>query len=78
MYELRFVRGLSRIIDERCLKQAALAEKVGMRPETLCRILSGKRRLFADEMAAICDVIKMTVEEVMAYGEERVNAEEGV
>lgn len=68
MYERQFVAGLEKVIEERGLKKKAVAEKAGIRADKLSKILNGKNRMFAEEMASICGVLDMTVEEVMEKG----------
>lgn len=68
MYERQFVAGLEKVIAERGLKKKAVAEKAGIREDKFSKILNGKNRMFAEEMASICGVLDMTVEEVMEKG----------
>lgn len=52
-------------MKERGLKSNAVAAKSNIRPDTFSKILNGKRRIFADEMAAICNTLGLTVEEIL-------------
>jgi len=63
--EERFVKGVNKIIEDRGLKKKVVAEKAGIRPDKFSKITNGKSRMFADEMANICDVLGMSVDEVM-------------
>lgn len=69
MYEQRFREGLNRILNDKGIKQVSVAERSGIRPDVFSKLLSGKRRIFADEMAAICHTLDMTVEEVLEKGD---------
>lgn len=68
MYEKQFVAGLEKVIAERGLKKKAVAEKANIRADKFSKILRGKNRMFAEEMAGICNALDMTVEEVMEKG----------
>jgi len=64
-YEEKFRKGLSNLINENCLKQSALAQKANIRADIFSRIMNKRRRIFADEIARICNAIDKTFEEVM-------------
>ena len=66
MYEEAFIRGLRRKIEEDGLKQVAIAEKSGIKPDVFSKIVNGKRRIFADEAIAISTVLNTTVETLIA------------
>ncbi len=67
MYEERFRKGLQKYIEDSCLKQSAIADKASIRREVFSRILSGKRRIFAEEVAQICTVLDKTFNEILDY-----------
>lgn len=66
-YEERFKGGLKRYIEDKLIKQAALAEKSGMRGDVFSRLLNTERRVYGDEIASICDAIGLTFSEVVNY-----------
>ena len=39
------------------IQQKKLAQKIGMREDTLCLTLSGKRKMLAEEYVKICDAL---------------------
>lgn len=64
--EERFVRGVNKVIEDRGLKKKAVAEKAGIRPDKFSKLINGKSRMFAEEMANICEVLDMSIDEVMS------------
>ncbi len=71
MYEQRFREGLIAVIKESGLKNIAVADKSGIKPDVFSKLLNGRRRIFADEMAAICHTLGMTMDEIIAAGEDK-------
>ena len=49
--------GLKEYIDERGIKQKAVAEKAGIDDVKLCMILQGKRKCEAGEYVSLCNVL---------------------
>ena len=66
-YEEKFKDGLKRYIEDNLIKQAALAEKAGMRGDVFSRLLNTERRVYGDEIASICDAIGLTLSEIVNY-----------
>lgn len=58
---------LEAIIREKGYKQVAVADKAGMTPMQLSKVLDKSRKLDANELFAICDAIEMTPMEVKNY-----------
>jgi transcriptional regulator with XRE-family HTH domain len=46
-------------LDEHGIKQRAVAEYIGVSPSTMTSIISGKRRLSAEEYIGICDFLQV-------------------
>jgi len=55
---------LKKIIDERGIKYTFIAKKTGIPSNCLSRTLLGKRRLPADEMISICNVIGIDMKDI--------------
>jgi transcriptional regulator with XRE-family HTH domain len=55
-------KGLRTIIKNGAYNQTALAKKVGLSPSQLSGILSLNRKLDANEMFALCDVLNVRPE----------------
>jgi len=51
------------------LSQQALAERIGMDPTALSKVLTGKRRLSSLELGLIAEATSARVDELLAYGE---------
>lgn len=49
-------------IDERGIKQSAVAAAAEMPPDALSRTLSGNRTMTADELVLICKFLRVPVE----------------
>lgn len=58
---------ISRIIEDRALKQAVIAHRAGITPNKLCASLKHRRRLDANEFLAVCSVLGMAPDEVAVY-----------
>lgn len=50
---------LRRYIEENGIKQSYLARQSGLSPDRLSLLLRDKRRLRADEMMEMCDVLRI-------------------
>ncbi len=59
---------ISRIIEDRALKQSVIAQRAGITPDKLCASLKHRRKLDANEFLAVCSVLGMAPDEVVAYG----------
>ena len=55
---------LKKVLDERCLNQAAVARKAGLTPMQLSDALHMRRKLDANELFRICDAIGISPEEL--------------
>lgn len=58
---------LAAIIKEKALIQAEVARRSGLTPIKLGAVLAKKRKLDANELFRICDVITMSPEAVASY-----------
>ena len=47
-------------IDERGIKQISIAKSSNMSNSTLNAILNGKRTMYADDLKAICEALKVS------------------
>lgn len=61
-------------IDEKGLKQCAVARKAGMRESQLSAILSKRRKLAIDEMFTICRLIDVKPDELYALAQQDIHA----
>lgn len=55
------VKEMKNFINERGIKQKAIAEKAGLEESKLCMSLQGKRELKAGEYAGICKVLNVAM-----------------
>lgn len=62
MFDVR--DGLKNLIEERGLIQATVAKKASLTPMKLSAILNKSRRLEANEMFELCNVLDITPEEL--------------
>ncbi len=69
MYEERFRAGLKRLLKDRGLKHAVVAEKSGIKKDVFSKILNTNRKIFAEEVGGICKTVGLTFEEVLNYPE---------
>lgn len=65
---------ISRIIQDRAHKQAAIAQRAGLTQDQFCAILKHRRRLDANELFRVCDALGMSPNEVAAYNGSQPNA----
>lgn len=56
--------GLKKIIAEQGLIQSVVAERAELTPMKLSSILNKKRKLDSNEMFKLCDVLKITPDEL--------------
>jgi len=56
---------IKRIIDERGLKQAYIARKVGLSANSMSLILAGKRHLQAEELVKIAAVLNVSIQSLV-------------
>lgn len=61
---------LALVVKEKCLIQAAFAEKCGMKPMQLSCVLNKTRKLEANELFDVCDALGMTPCELRKYKEQ--------
>ena len=57
-------RNLKRIIEEEGRVQKVVAEKTGIRKDTLSRILNGKRPVYGDEIPALAWALNVSIDEL--------------
>ena len=55
---------ISRIIEDRALKQSVIAHRAGLTPDKFSASLNHRRRLDANEFLAVCAVLGMAPNEV--------------
>mgnify|MGYP000846045091 CR=1 FL=1 len=55
---------LKRIVDDKCVSHAKLAKAVGMRTDTLSKIINKKRPIFADEIPPFCRALGIGISEL--------------
>ncbi len=58
---------IAAIIQDKALKQSAIAHRAGLTPDKLCATLKGRRKLDANELLRVCAAMGMTPEQVAAY-----------
>lgn len=58
---------ISRIINDKALKQSVIAQRAGLPPDKLCASLKHRRKLDANEFLAVCAALGMTPVEVVGY-----------
>lgn len=57
---MKINRLIAKIVEERGLKQLYIAEKTGLTPDVVSKILRGERRLTAEEFLTFCDVLNIS------------------
>jgi len=55
-----------KIIDEKCLKQSAVARAAGYDPKKFNALLRGRKRLTSDDVVPICKALGVTPNELFA------------
>ena len=58
---------ISRIIEDRALKQSVIPHRAGLTPDKFSASLNHRRRLDANEFLAVCAVLGMAPNEVADY-----------
>ncbi len=66
-YEDAFRKGLKTYMEDKLIKSSSVADKAGIRRDSFSRILSGGRRIFAEEAASICEVLGVSFEYLLSY-----------
>ena len=61
---------LKSVIKDKGYCQAAIASKAGMSPYKLSQVVNLGRKLYANEMFAVCQAIDMTPVELAEYNSE--------
>ena len=64
---------LSAIIREKAFVQAEIARRSGLTPVKLGAVLAKKRKLDANELLRVCEVISITPDEVANYQNSQEN-----
>ena len=59
---MRVCEKVKEYIKKHGIKQTAIAKKCGMEPSTLSSILNGKRKMYADDLKAICFALNVSPE----------------
>ncbi len=67
IYEQEFRDGLNLYMKDKLIKSTSVADKSGIRRDTFSRILSGGRRIYADEVATICKSLEVSFEFLLNY-----------
>lgn len=62
-------------VEERGLEPGAVASTAGIPRAWFAAMLAGKRRMYAEDLRAICLALGVSADEMIAYGEpcERMN-----
>lgn len=50
---------LSNYVNEKGIKQIYIAQKTGLSPDTISKLLNGSRRMLADEFLSICNALNI-------------------
>lgn len=64
---------LNNLIKNGAYNQAAIAKKAGLTPSQLSGILNKRRKMDADEMFALCDVLNISPERLRLNGKQNVH-----
>lgn len=68
---------ITKIISERCMKQAAVARAAGYTPKQFNNLLHGRKRFTADDVVPICKALSITPNELFRYGQHPGGITEG-
>ena len=60
---------LAEYVNEKGIRQSAIAEATGMTRAAICETLAGRRKLGADEFINICDFLEVPYERFIKGGE---------
>lgn len=66
-YEKDFRNGLNAYMEDKLIKSSSVADKSSIRRDTFSRILNGGRRIYAEEVAAICKSLEVSFEYLLDY-----------
>ena len=55
-------------IEEKCLKQSAVARAAGYSPKQFNAMLKGRKRMTSDEVVPICKALGMTPNQLFGIG----------
>lgn len=58
-----------KVIDEKCLKQSAVARAAGYEPRTFNAILRGRKRMTSDDVVPICKALGVTPNELFGISD---------
>lgn len=59
---------IARLIDERGLRKGWVAEKLGISPSSLSRLIWGERRMTLDEGLKLAEILGVDVRELLVDG----------
>ena len=59
-------QALAKYVDDKGIKQKAIASAIGISPQAMSETLAGKRMLSADEYRDICRFLEVPYEKFMA------------
>lgn len=59
-------RNIGKIMQEKKLRQCRVEDAAGMKRGTVCRIIAGKRKVYADEVVTIAMALGVGIEELFA------------
>ena len=62
-----------RYIDEHGIRQAFVAQKCGISVTTFNAIMNGRRKMYAEDLRAICYALEVSPEEFIEYRCEKIN-----
>lgn len=60
--------GIGRIVDEKCLRQSAVARKAGFTPQQFNDMIKGRKLILAEYMPAIADALGVGVMDIYNAG----------
>lgn len=66
-YEKDFRCGLNAYMEDKLMKSTSVADRSGIRRDAFSRILNGGRRIYAEEVAAICKSLGVSFEFLLSY-----------
>jgi transcriptional regulator with XRE-family HTH domain len=56
---------IRKYIEQQGIKQGVVASKIGMSPQTMSAMLAGKRKMYVEDLRAICDALGVEAERFM-------------
>lgn len=63
-YNMPVAEVISEIIEEKCLKKRAVAQKIGVTDQQLCAMLKGRKIIKACDIMAIANALDVTPNEL--------------